>query len=80
MGTLYERGEGIEKDYLKAMGLYRKSCEQLDSLGCTRLAMLFEKGLGIEKDLASALQLYKEACKLGEPSACDRQKVLENQQ
>ena len=51
---MYERGNGVEQDYEKAVYWYSKSAEQGDADACEALAMLYESGLGVERDFEKA--------------------------
>ncbi|MGL2647726.1 tetratricopeptide repeat protein [Helicobacter pylori] len=68
---LYQKGEGVEKDLIKAAYLYSKACELKESFGCGALAMLYINGQGVEKNLTKADQYISKACKLGDQEACE---------
>ncbi len=76
LGVLYQKGEGVEKNLIKAAQLYTKACELKESFGCGALGMLYENGQGVEKDLRKATQFYSKACKLGNQKACEILKEL----
>ncbi|MCU7905298.1 MAG: caspase family protein [Candidatus Thiodiazotropha sp. (ex Epidulcina cf. delphinae)] len=61
VGEIYEKGLGIEPDYVTAAAWYGKAAEQGDSRARINLGFLHEKGLGVEKDLAQALNWYRKA-------------------
>ncbi|PUD01622.1 tetratricopeptide repeat protein, partial [Helicobacter pylori] len=68
---LYEYGQGVEKDLIKATYFYSKACELKESFGCGALGMLYEYGQGVEKNLTKAAYFYSKACKLGSQEACE---------
>ncbi|GAA6843468.1 hypothetical protein CHA185_15000 [Helicobacter pylori] len=71
LGFLYEYGEGVEKDLIKAAYLYSKACDLKEGLGCFNLGALYYNGKGVEKDLTKAAYFYSKACKLGSQEACE---------
>ncbi len=72
LGSLYAEGNGVEKDYLKAEKLLRKSCEagEMD-VGCGELAMFYNHGWGVSKDLEQAKRLYQQSCDAKNIISCD---------
>jgi len=50
----YYKGEGVEKDLVKAAYWFRSAAEQGDVLAQTRLAKMYRYGEGVEKDLRAA--------------------------
>ncbi len=71
LGVLYENGEGVEKNLIKAAQFYSKACDLNNGRGCNNLGVLYEYGQGVEKDLTKAAYFYSKACKLGEQLACE---------
>ncbi len=69
-GVHYTRGEGVERDYARAMALYRRACDARVARGCTDLGYAHEVGWGIEADLDAATRLYTQACDLRDPAGC----------
>jgi hypothetical protein len=70
LGYLYERGETVGEDALKAAGLYRRACDGGDAHGCWALGNLNEQGNGVQKDEVAAAGLYKRACDGGDAVGC----------
>ncbi|MCB1657204.1 MAG: SEL1-like repeat protein [Pseudomonadales bacterium] len=68
-GTLYEFGQGVPRDYVKAVYWYRKSAEQGNVLAIKYLADMYEYGKGVRKDIKEAIRLYKIAAESGNPEA-----------
>ena len=77
LGKLYETGEGVEKNSVKANEYYKQAfeyskqaCDLNDSGGCIWLGSLYENGRGIEKDLTKAISYYEKACDLKNGEGC----------
>ena len=68
----YEQGEAFynNKEYDKAVELYKKACDGGKMSGCYNLGVMYTNGNGVEKDLGKAAQLYKKACNGGEMLGC----------
>ena len=75
-GYLYERGDGVTRDYNEAMRLYRLSAAQGNPVAEFRIGYLYEKGLGVVQDDVQAMQWYKEAAAQGNQPAGNRLAVL----
>jgi len=72
LGSLYAEGRGVEKDYIIAEKLLRKSCESGErDVGCGELAMFYNHGWGVGKDLEQAKQLFQKSCDSGNEISCD---------
>ena len=61
-GTMYHYGLGQEKDIIKAIRLYQKSCDCNEYEACNNLGTIYEGEDGIKKDYKKARELYKKAC------------------
>jgi TPR repeat protein len=70
LGSLYESGDGVDKDEARAAGLYEKACAAGEVLGCYNLGSLYQEGRGVRKDERHAADLYEKACDAGNPAAC----------
>ena len=68
MAILYEKGEGVEKDYEKAFALFKKASEMGHAPAQTNLARYYLGNYGHEKNLSEAFKLYSEAALSGGPS------------
>lgn len=64
VGEIFEKGHGIQPDYLAAAEWYRKAADQGYARARINLGFLYEKGLGVKKDPAAALDLYRQAAGL----------------
>src|ERR1700755_2927692 len=75
-GYLYERGDGVPKDYNEAMRLYRLSAAQGNPVAAFRIGYLYEKGRGVAQDNTQEMQWYKDAAAQGNHPAGNRLAVL----
>lgn len=72
VGRMYEKGEGVTRDYVAAAAWYRKAAEHVPDLGGAsqgrnNLAMLYINGLGVPRELRSGLHVVKPDEFQGEP-------------
>jgi TPR repeat protein len=70
LGTIYEGGNGVPRDFAAAAKLYAFSCEFGVGTSCRRLSILFANGAGVPRDMAKARELLAAACDSGERRAC----------
>jgi TPR repeat protein len=68
LGSLHERGLGVERDASRGHALYEQACEGGDAPACTLLA---EKMIGEASTSTQALALFAQACHRGDAHACD---------
>ncbi|SFC75352.1 caspase family protein [Pseudoalteromonas denitrificans] len=61
LGEMYEKGLGIEPDFISAAHWYLKAAEQGFSRAQINLGHLFEQGLGLMQDKKMALFWYQQA-------------------
>ncbi|GAA8311539.1 hypothetical protein HpBT189_02430 [Helicobacter pylori] len=76
LGVLYQNGQGVEKDLIKAAYLYSRACELKDGWGRSFLGVLYYNGDGVKQDFKKAAALFEKACKLGYKKACEMLKEL----
>nr|WP_269200208.1 tetratricopeptide repeat protein [Helicobacter pylori] len=76
MGVLYQNGQGVEKDLIKAAYFYSKACELKEGDGCGALGGLYYNGDGVKQDSKKVATLFEKACKLGYKKACEMLKEL----
>jgi TPR repeat protein len=62
LGWLYEHGQGVTQDYVKARELYEKSIDMGDSIAMFNLGLLYLNGQGV------ARELYEKAADRGDAS------------
>jgi len=58
LGVLYERGQGVPKDYVEGAKWYQRSAEQGDADSQYRLGGLYEAGYGVPQDYVQAHKWY----------------------
>lgn len=66
VGEIYEKGLGVEPDYVLAASWYRKAADQGFERALLNLGQLYELGRGVEQDMARAIALYREASGLSD--------------
>jgi len=65
LGTMYERGQGVEKDAGQALEWYRKSADQGNAFAQTWLGEYYERSQGATGDMAQAALWYRKAADQG---------------
>lgn len=68
MGSRYQFGDGVPKDYGKAVMYYQKAVDKSLPLAKANLGYMYDLGLGVEEDNDKAISLYKEAANAGNPN------------
>ncbi len=71
LGVLYIYGQGVPKDEMKAVALFKDGAEKGNALCMYFYAMCFDGGVGIDKDRDSARVWYLRAAKGGNRTAID---------
>ena len=69
LGSLYERGPGVEKNAENAFEWTKKAAEQYDPVAMFNLACYHDKGFGVKKNQQTALTWYRKAAEYGHPEA-----------
>ncbi len=59
LGTMYEAGEGLERDYAKAFENYNYSGDFLNHNAQWKVAQWCESGTGVEKDITRAVEYFR---------------------
>lgn len=65
LGCVYGAGDGVVKDYAKALDWFRKSADQRNIYACFNVGLYNELGRGIKKDIYEAITWYTKAYELG---------------
>lgn len=65
LGAAYHAGRGVEKDDVKAFGLYRLAAEAGNLGACINLGLMYRNGEGTEKDLVQAEKWFRIAADKG---------------
>lgn len=61
VGEIFEKGLGVEPDYLLAASWYQRAAAQNHARAQINLGYLYEAGLGVAQDLPEAMNLYRRA-------------------
>ncbi|MDR0467503.1 MAG: sel1 repeat family protein [Campylobacteraceae bacterium] len=69
LGLAYEHGNGVKENKVKAAELYKKACENNNSLGCLSLSMMYQKANSMPQDSNLITNLLKD-CALNSRSGC----------
>ena len=69
LGSLYERGQGVDKDASLAYAWTSKAAEQNDAVAMFNLGCYLDKGTGVDKDRDAALSWYRKAAEYGHADA-----------
>ena len=71
LGRMYEQGNGVEQDYVKALEYYRLSAEaeKPDFKGMRYAGLMYRDGVGVTQDAAEAAACFQLAAEAGDVSA-----------
>jgi len=69
LALMYDRGEGIDKDYQEAIKWYKLAANQGYARAQRNLAISYSKGEGVDQDYQEAMKWYKLAAEQGDASA-----------
>lgn len=67
--ALMEGVGGVERDYVKAMEMFRKAARSGIAEARNSMGFLYKNGLGVERDEPKAFKLFKNAARSGNPNA-----------
>jgi len=70
VGSRYQNGKGVKRNYKLALKFYKKSCELKYKYGCARLGFLYEEGTIVKKNKKESLKYFKKACDLKFADSC----------
>jgi hypothetical protein len=76
LGLMFENGQGVAKDDVEAVRLYRLAAAQGHAGAQYNLGDMFEYGKGVAKDTAEAIRLYRLAAAQGQSNAAAALKRL----
>jgi TPR repeat protein len=68
-GLKYYNGEGVTKEYTKALKWYRKAAAQGNASAQNNIGMMYDSGEGVTKDYAEALESFMKAADQGDQMA-----------
>lgn len=69
LGYAYKKGNGVEKDFYKAIKWYRISAEKGNTLAQSNLGYAYHYGEGVEKDYNQAIKWFRKSAEQGNASA-----------
>jgi hypothetical protein len=69
LGTMYENGQGVPKDFKLAIKWYRKSAEQGYADGQFKLGSMYAFGKGVPQDYKIAAKWYRKSAEQGNAGA-----------
>lgn len=69
LGSLYMKGQGVERDFSKAVYWLQKAADQDEAIAQYYLGASYLKGEGVEQDTSKAVQLFHESAEQGDALA-----------
>jgi TPR repeat protein len=76
LGTMYQRGQSVEKNGKKAVNLYYQACNNGVEVACLSLGAMYQAGHGVVRDHQKITALYRQVCGKGFFLACAGLKQL----
>ncbi len=76
LGVMFENGQGVYRDGVKAAELYRSGCDGDDSLGCTYLGFMYQGGSGVPRSPVKAYEMFRVGCEDGLAVGCTHLGIL----
>ena len=76
LAARYENGEGVNRDYARALALYCRAADQGDAKAFLSLGWMFFNGRGVAIDDAVAVRWFKKAAERGVPQAVNLLQML----
>jgi TPR repeat protein len=68
-GLKYEKGEGVSKDFAKAVELYRRAAGKGDAAGEYHLGRMYRDGEGVQRDPTQAAQWFTKSAQQNDSDA-----------
>ena len=69
IGICYQKGDGVEKDEIKAFEWFEQSARQGNADAQTCLGLCYGMGMGVQKDFDQAIKWWRKAAYQGHPQA-----------
>lgn len=69
LAAMYQDGNGVPQDSIKAAAWFQKAAEQGDAMAQLLLAVKYENGNGVHQDFIKAVEWYKKAAEQGNAKA-----------
>ncbi|MGE4220663.1 MAG: tetratricopeptide repeat protein, partial [Alphaproteobacteria bacterium] len=79
LGYMYANGEGVPKDYDKALALFRKAAAGKNAEAMLNLGYHYQHGLGVPKDPNEAAAWYRKAADAGNRPAATLLRALQRE-
>ena len=76
LGLMYDKGEGVRQDYLKARQWYEKAANQGYAQAQFNLGVIYYHGKGVRQNIATAKEFFGKACDNGFQEGCDNYRKL----
>ena len=76
LGLLYDKGQGVPKDYMEAMKWFRLAAAQDDAAAENNLGLLYENGQGLPQDYKEAAKWFRLAAEQGNAVAQNHLGIL----
>ena len=70
LGEMYETGQGVKRNYFKAVEFYQKACDYGDKEGCYNLGVMYVSGRGVRQNDFKAVDLFSKTCAGGNADGC----------
>jgi TPR repeat protein len=71
LGVMYDEGTGVEQDFVKAAGWYRKAAEQGFLDAQANLGMMYYHGTGVSRDHKEAARWLRKAADRGDAESAE---------
>ncbi|MDP3714785.1 MAG: tetratricopeptide repeat protein, partial [Burkholderiales bacterium] len=65
LGVLYEKGQGVERNFVESVNWYRRAAEQGHAQAQNNVGVMYERGLGVKPDAKEAASWYLKAAQRG---------------
>ncbi|MDC1311913.1 sel1 repeat family protein [Burkholderiales bacterium] len=78
LGSMYQWGDGVGHDALKAIDFYEKGCVGGAGYSCLMLGGMYGEGLGVQPNISEALKFLDMACEMKIEAGCVKSKWLRN--
>ena len=78
LGVLYRSGNGVAKDYAKALEWFRKAADQGDAWGQFWLGWMYYGGDGVAKNLSIACDLWRNSAAQNNANAKELLKIIKH--
>lgn len=76
LGVMYDEGESVHQDSVKAFEWYEKAANQGIAEAQFNLGNAYYKGEGLRQNIATAKEYFGKACDNGFQKGCDNYRIL----